>query len=346
MDQESIESDEQLTREQESYETFLWKFTSINGYYTVPIISFFAFTLNLTALIILLNPKFKQKFEFKYIIIKISMEMVGSLAFTGFQNYFLSLFDTIFHAPHHLKTGNSFAFSIFRLFVYKYLIYVLYIWSGINEIKLTYDRYLIFKNKTNWFNKKGQFKYIFCATVSTCSVIHLPSLFAHKIVECQSEKNLYTLELTDFGHSQYYSFYMIIAIGLSNLCTLVVQVPLMIMVAIEYKRFIQKKIAIPSLQLTSFQKLMKKREYFKFNKMTLTLLIIFVLLRTLDIAVNLMYRILILTKTRYYYPFVYVDISLYVLISCYFCTNFFILFLFNRVFRKSFENIFLQSKIN
>ena len=48
---------------QTEYENVLVQITSINGYYTIPIISLVGFLLNSTCLVVFLNPKFNYKNE-------------------------------------------------------------------------------------------------------------------------------------------------------------------------------------------------------------------------------------------------------------------------------------------
>ena len=260
-----------------------------------------------------------------------------SFIFIGFQNYLLSVVETFLQRKH--VSTNSYAFQLFRLIVYKYVAYIFYVWSGVNEIMLTYDRYLILKNKKNWFNKKGSFRMNLTVPILVCSVVNLPNFFAYKIQQYPNQTESYILELNHFGHSTFFSLYMLIVIGASNLITVLIITPLMIKVAIEYKQFIKKKLSA-ACQLTGFQVLKKKREYIKFNKMTLTLIFMFVLVRIVDLVINFMYRILIVTKTPGFYSIVYFENFFYFLASLYFGSNFYVLIIFNRVFRGSFKSIF------
>ncbi len=325
----------------QSYENFLIRLTSINGFYIIPLVSLVGFVLNLTSLIILLHPNFKQKPQFRYLILKIAMEMLASLIFIGFQNYLLSVIETFLQRKQ--VSTNSYAFQLVRFIVYKYLAYVFYVWSGVNEIMLTYDRYLVLKNENNWFNKKGAFKINVVVAVLVCSLVNLPNFFAYKLKQTSINTDSYTLELNEFGRSAFFSLYMLIVIGASNLIANLIITPLMIKVAIEYKKFIKKKLQ-STCQLTRLQTLKKKREYIKFNKMTLTLILMFVVLRSVDLMVNFMYRILVVTKIPGFYWIVYVENFFYFLAALYFSSNFFVLIIFNRVFRKSFKKTFLFFK--
>ncbi len=239
----------------QSYENFLIRLTSINGFYIIPLVSLVGFVLNLTSLIILLHPNFKQKPQFSYLILKIAMEMLASLIFIGFQNYLLSVIETFLQRKQ--VSTNSYAFQLVRFIVYKYLAYVFYVWSGVNEIMLTYDRYLVLKNENNWFNKKGAFKINVVVPVLVCSLVNLPNFFAYKLKQTSINTDSYTLELNEFGRSAFFSLYMLIVIGASNLIANLIITPLMIKVAIEYKKFIKKKLHA-TCQLTRLQTLKKK----------------------------------------------------------------------------------------
>ncbi len=327
---------------QEEINKFLIRLTSLIGYYIIPSLGLIGFVLNLFCLFILLNSKFKQRNNFKYVIVKILIELVGCLICIGFQNYLLFY---VF-SPHFImgiSDENTFFFQIYRKIAFKYLPISLYMWSGVNELMLTYDRYLILKNENIWFNKEGRFKYILVVTVLTCLVINLPTLAAYEIMQSQSQTDLYNLVLTDFGKSQFYSFYMLMLLGFSNIVIIFTLVPLMVMVAIEYKRFIKRKLEKAS-QLSRLQILNTKREYIKFNKMTLWLIFLFLLVRITDLITALTNRIVILNKLSNVYYMVYLENFLYVSGCLVNCSNFFVLLYFNRVFRKSFKNIFKINK--
>ena len=61
MDSKENNSETLIIGEVESYENFLIRLTTFNGFYTIPLVSSIGFILNLTSLIILLHSNFKQK---------------------------------------------------------------------------------------------------------------------------------------------------------------------------------------------------------------------------------------------------------------------------------------------
>ena len=118
------------------YENLIY-FTSINGYYTLSLLGLIGFSTNLVCLSVLLGSKFKEKARFKYVILKVVIDLVGCLYSIGFQNYLQCLLE-----PHVMNTNKCVSmgtlfFIVIRLYVYRYVNYMFYVWSGINEVNIS-----------------------------------------------------------------------------------------------------------------------------------------------------------------------------------------------------------------
>ena len=60
-------------------------FTALNGYYTIPILGLIGFCTNITFILVIFSPRFKDRNKFNYVITKIAIDLVGCLYFIGFQ---------------------------------------------------------------------------------------------------------------------------------------------------------------------------------------------------------------------------------------------------------------------
>lgn len=325
---------------QTEYENVLVQITSINGYYTIPIISLVGFLLNSTCLVVFLNPKFNYKNEFKYVILKVAIETVGCLILIGFQNYLICIFEPYVISTLHCSKENTLMFQVYRLYIYKFFNYIIYVWSGLNEILLSYDRHLILKNKKNWFNEKGNFKYIVFACLSLMIILNIPALFAYRITPARTE-HLYYLESTNFGKSVYHSSLILCVLVASNVLTISILIPIMIMVALEFRVFLRRKVFLTaSINTANIQTIVKRKEDLKFSKMALIMIFLFAISRLTDLANTLMYRIILIKKIKNLYSFVYLDNITYIIFATFACSNFFILLNSNKIFRCSFKNLF------
>ena len=150
----------------ETSKMFLINFTYMNGYYTIPVIAGTGFVLNLICLVILLFG-FKERNIFKYVISKVFFEMISCLLGIGFQN--LLCFS-------NCVKPTSLFYCVYRKF-FQYVGEVVFYTSGFIEIFLTYDRYLILKNRKNWFNRKGRFKYVLAGCFLIPAIIFSPDNF-------------------------------------------------------------------------------------------------------------------------------------------------------------------------
>ena len=66
-------------------------FTALNGYYTIPILGLIGFITNITCILVIFSPQFKDRNKFNYVISKMIIDIIGCLYFIGFQvKYILS----------------------------------------------------------------------------------------------------------------------------------------------------------------------------------------------------------------------------------------------------------------
>jgi hypothetical protein len=65
-------------------------FTAFNGYYTIPILGLIGFCTNITCLLVIFSPKFKNRDKFYYVIVKIAIEANACFFLVGFQVNYLN----------------------------------------------------------------------------------------------------------------------------------------------------------------------------------------------------------------------------------------------------------------
>lgn len=346
---------ESLTKAFDAFINFEVYFTGLVGYYIIPSISLIGFILNIIALIVLTNRKFKERDRFKYVIVKIGLEMIGSLMGIGFQNYLKCIIDNYILGINCTETG-SYIFQFFRA-LYKYVGVVLYIWTGINEILLTYDRYLILKAKKNWFNEQSSFKYILLICGILTSVIYLPYALSSKISLVVNSTNLYYLETTEFALSNFYQVYTIILQAVVNIILLIVIIVFSVVVLVKFKKFIRNHSSLAnnhSSSVNNIQENIFKKTELNMLKMTITLSILLSIMRFTDLATTILFRLSILsrnlsgnaTNISNKLFLLYLGNLCYVIIFITASENFFVLFVFNKQFRENFKSVYLTEKVN
>ena len=248
-----------------------------------------------------------------------------------------------------------------RIFCYKYMSVVIYIWSATNEILLTFDRYFILKDKKNWFNKPGSFKYIVLANGILSMVVYSPYLFSYQILPVANSTNIYYLKLTQFGSSTENSMFALIMHGLMNIVLFIIIMPLSILVIVEFKNFVKKSTILNGINSASTNDIIQtnrtnifKKTEANMIKMTITLSFFLVILRFFDLVSTTLYRYSVIssnltgvrTGLSQKIFLVLIGNLAYVIIFAQAGMNFFVLFAFNKQFRKSFNNIYLENKVN
>jgi hypothetical protein len=118
---------------------------------------------------------------------------------------------------NYCKTTGSYFLEFLRLYVYRYLSYCIYVWSGINEILINYDRYLVLSNKTNIFNRKNSFKIITFSSGFLSFLLFVPNLVAYKINLVTNQTDSYFVSKTQFGNTSLYQLYVLFILAVSNI---------------------------------------------------------------------------------------------------------------------------------
>lgn len=321
--------------------SFLSKFTNINGYFTIPIISLIGFLLNMLCFVVFMSSKFKLKSKLKYLITKVIVDMIFCSFGMGFQNDL---------CIENCRTNNTLSFQIFKLYIFRFLGDSLYVCSGFIEICLTYDRYLILINKKNWLNKEVNFKYIIitCFSVSTC--IFMPDLFSRRIVNIRLNLSTeYHIELTSFGRISVDSNFLMIKLVCVNAVQILSLFVLSIMLTIEFRKFIKNKANLSNRMFYFNQNLVllfqnnyenkRKKVEINFIRMTLTLSVLNSLMRSIDLVTVLFNKIHIIYWVIGSTAMLYLNNIC--ILSNYFVhsLNFFVLIYYYKRFRKAFRNL-------
>lgn len=188
-------------------ETFLENFihfTSINGYYTLPLLGLIGFITNLMCQCVFFSSKFKEKARFKYVIMKVMVDMYGCLYMIGFQNYLQCLLEPhVMNTNKCVSTGSLF-FILIRLCGNRYFSYMFYTWSCLNEVLVNYERYIMVTNKTSVLNKKNSFVFIAIACGLVSFALFIPNIFAYKITLVTNKTSVYFVERTRFGSTSFF----------------------------------------------------------------------------------------------------------------------------------------------
>lgn len=340
-----------LNQVNDTYESYVIKFTSVVGYYVIPGFCIVGGLLNTLCLLVLLNSKFKERVKFKYLTLKVVVCLFECSLGVGFQNYLKCSLEFFKLSIQCTETG-SFGFQLYRLIFFKWLAVSLYSFLGVNEIFLTYYSYLTIKNIRNWFNKDRSFKHIALVSILATLSINLPVFFAFEIKLVKNETNLFYLEQSSFGLSKFYSMYILFFSGIFNVILVVIVVIISLFVLNSYREFLKSKLRLNDLlnftplnilegiKQTNSKRTLKKREI-KMLKMTICLNVIYAVSRLFDTIVVFIYRLnnvkeSQINKKAYLYLINLCYLVLYLVGGC----NFFILYVFNVKFRKYFTFIF------
>lgn len=332
------------------YEYFLVKFTTFNGYYTVPIISAIGFILNVLSLLVILHFKSNHINQLKYLNIKLALEAVACLFGIGFQNSILCLLEKYVMTNYTCDSTSSYALMMFKLYGQKLFLFYLYVLDGAIEIYLTLDRLVIFKNRMNIFSDKKNFKYILTITFVGLFIICLPFAFSYEIKQMPNVTGSYQMIESKFGKTPFCSIYILLVLGSANILTLIILIPATFLVAFEFNRFIASKRIIlnrfqsvteqsPS-QMTEYREFKRKKAQLKIMCMTFALSFIFLLVRLTDLAATLCHRLILIQNVFEDKSFMVYLLNInYIFIPASVCANFFILIIYNKKFRKTFFSI-------
>ena len=318
-----------------------WKVhvTLYNGTYTIPIVSLIGSFLNAITLSIFFNPKFKKN-KYSFVTAKVVNDFLGSLIGIGFQNYLKCILEKFVYFNFCTET-YSLVHSIFKVYIYKYIGFPLFLLSGILNSCIAYDRYLTLRSKSNWFNKKTSFKYIVSLSVISLLVLFVPILFAFQIDHIGNKR--YLVKMTKFGEKKIFILYISNLVVIGCLANLIVFISLNVLTYNKYKEFIKKNDRTCSIYIVTsqFRKQVKKMKFrIEFLKMAFILTSIFFMSRFFEFMGFLCASL--------HYKFKLIDDDFLILIGnivfifFYFemGINFFVLFRFNLKFRQSFLKIY------
>lgn len=280
----------------------------------LPLICLMGITLNIICFLAILRPSFREKYKFRYIIVKLALDLF--VCFTG-----AGFFDPDCILLCLVKND---LFSIgYSFYIKLYLTLIIYLISGFNEILLTHDRNLILRNKTDFSNKKGHFKYVLIIEIILSLVITLHFWFAYTIKSNQDRPNQYFISFTDFGRTQFFKYYEISVITVTN------SVSILILMLVSFKTIKAYKVFISRRSVTQQNLAAEKRFTQMVGALSGLFLVvrIFYLLRGIIRTISLLTGMLIAEAQQID---IFVQLALY--INC--SSNFFILFFFNTTFRK------------
>ncbi len=317
----------------------LIEFISINGYFTIPVLGIIGLVTNLICLGVFCSDKFKDKGRFKYVVLKVIIDMFGCIYSIGFQNYFQCLLE-----PHILKTNKcvssgSLFFIVIRLYVYRYASYMFYLWSGINEVLVNYDRYLVLRNKKNWFN--GRYSFAIITTISGLVSFSsfIPNLFAYRISLVNNQTDIYFIERTLFGKTAFFQLYVLVILSISNILSSILLILTGFMLLYEFRKY---RLNLSTMRTrghqtsSSRQEILRRKVEIKIIKMVLSMSFLFTVLRLWDLAYTLNNSLFLLNMASNIRFFVYFSNFWYIWGNIVLNANIFILIKFNRIFRTTF----------
>ena len=324
----------------------LIQFTTLNCRFIVPIISCIGFVLNSLCIIVFMGPKFTDRSKFKYVLTKLVLEMIVCLIGSSFPNFkLLRLICRYEHFRNTSLANNIFLYQILRL-VFNYFFHqVLIIWIGLNEVLLTWNRYLILR-KNDLFEK--YFIYIVIGCGIGITLYSSPLLLALKVVPLSNETNLYYLEKSVVGNTALYSFSILTSYVTGNLISSICLIILSVLIVIEFKKFLYLQKCKKIQNKRTYKKLVykevsKKKTEIKMIKMTLIINLLFLIARILGCAEILVYRLLLLGIIRIEIFYIYLCNINVIAVYLIMCSNIFILINFNNRFYKNLK-IFLLLK--
>jgi hypothetical protein len=203
--------------------------------YVIPAVCVIGFFLNLIALLTLLSPNLKGNM-YKFLVSKTIFSMIiliiGSmLPYTYCRN---------------CVVFQSLGQTIFRTYFTGYITLVCYLGLSVNEILLTYDRFVILSNKAiqKWEKK---FKYCIIVTVFLALFAFSPTIFSSEIIQVGNSTTRYVDRNTPFGNSVFYPIYLSTIAFVQNFLTCLILCILDALIVRQYKKYIAKKSNLTSI---------------------------------------------------------------------------------------------------
>ena len=234
-------------------------------------------------------------------------------------------------------SSDSYFLAFLRFYGYRYTTYCLYVLSGINEVLINYDRYLVFSNRKNLFNRKNSFKIILFSSGFLSILLFLPNLVAYQIILVSNETNTYDVTKTPFGNTSLFQFYLFFVLNSSNILSTIFLITTSIKLTIEAKHFSHDQIA------NTRQSIERKKLDMNIFKLVLTMSIIFTLVRLNDFVYSLYDSLFVFNIVDDYKFLVYYSNFWYILLAFTLNTNIFVLLKFNKKFRSIFLIMFIKT---
>ncbi len=234
-------------------------------------------------------------------------------------------------------SSDSYFLAFLRFYCYRYITYCIYVFSGINEVLINYDRYLVFSNRKNLFNRKNSFKIIIFLCGFFSILLFLPNLAAYQIILVSNETNTYDVTKTPFGNTNLFQFYLFFVLNSSNILSTIFLITTGIKLSVKAKHFSHDQIA------NTRQSIERKKLDMNIFKLVLTMSIIFTLVRLNDFVYSLYDSLFVFNIVDDYEFLVYYSNFWYILLVLTLNTNIFVLLKFNKKFRSIFLIMFIKT---
>ncbi len=325
---------------------FLVEFTRVNGYYTIPILGATGLLTNLICLNVFYDKRFKERNKFKYVILKIFIDSFGCVYLIGFQNFNQCLLEPyILNTKYCVSTGSIY-FIIWRLYIHKYISNIFYIWPGINEVLVNYDRYLMVKDTQNIFNKKKSFVIIATICGLGSFALFLPNFFAYNISTVSNETNIYFIQRTPFAFTPFFQLYSLAVLSTGNiLCTLFLFVSGFLL----YSEFRKYRLSLTNLMHQKNHtphtriEIAREKAEIRIIMMVLTMCFLFTVLRLMDFVYTVNNRLFLLGWANNVTSYIFLVNFWYIWGGIVLNTNIFVLLKFNKKFNAAFLIMFRQA---
>jgi hypothetical protein len=211
------------------------QFVEFSSRYMLPSINGISFLFNLLILIIMLATKLKSKC-YTYLKIKQAIIIIIGL---------ILVFNTSTSCAYCSdKTSDSLMSLIYKIYFFRITLEISAFFLCTIEIKLTYDRFMILKNETNWITvaKNRNILPIFLAV---SILAYSPEFFVYTIHRVETNSTIYyKLTLTEFGASIYYNFYYMVVSVVLIILSIPVYMFLILLVVKKYREFIRRRTSL------------------------------------------------------------------------------------------------------
>jgi hypothetical protein len=202
---------------------------SIGYQYVMTISCSIGFIVGFICLAVLVNPKLKGDM-YKLLILKTLVEIILQLA--GMTNIFVTCSICTF--------VQSYWARLVKIIFTHYLISTFYTCSSLIEIALSYDRLKIFKRNSKYLPNVN-FYYLSICIILGSILLNIPVLFSLTIVSIPGTQNQFTDVQSEFGRGAFFSVYLNIINALQVFIPLLILIVIDSLVAVEFKKYVNKK---------------------------------------------------------------------------------------------------------